>query len=94
MIEYANGLQKFDEIIQKWKGTGSDNREAYIAMFDSFKKYDKHIAQRYDAMKGSDYLWTIAAQILDNVIEEHELEQLSGEAREFILNLIKQRIDL
>lgn len=93
LIEYANGLQEFDEIIQNWKATKSDNRDAYMALYDSVKKCDKHIARRYDNMKGSTYLRIIAAQMLDNVIDEQDLEQLSGEAQEFVLNLIKLHND-
>src|SRR6266487_4485489 len=55
-IEFQQGLQQFDAILQKWKNEQQDNRDAYHHLYKSVRDFDKHIARRYDNIKGSTYL--------------------------------------
>jgi len=43
--------------------------------------FDKHISRRYDRISGSNYLFIIAGQLLDGVITENDLSNLSGEVQ-------------
>lgn len=78
--EFGNGLQKIDKVLQKWKEEKGDNRENYHVLFKTLSDFDKHIANRYDNMTGSKYLFIIASQLQDNIISEANLSELSEEA--------------
>jgi len=53
------------------------------------KNYDKHIARRYDNVKGSTYLLIIAGQLIDEAITVNELNDLSEEAQQQILRIVE-----
>jgi hypothetical protein len=85
--EFANGLNKFQTILNNWKENKIDNREAYQTLYRSVKNYDKHIARRYDNMKGSTYLLIIAGQLIDEAITVDDLNALSEEAQQHVLKI-------
>jgi len=82
--EYAKGLFQFDSILVKWKDKKLDSREAYQQLYDKLIRCDKHIARRYDRMSGSNYLFIIAAQLIDGVISEKDLEKFSEQTKQAI----------
>lgn len=82
--EFANGLSEADKIIEKWKNKQKDNREAYYSLYSHIKKFDKHIAQRYDRVTGSTYLFVIAGQLYDGIISDDDLENFSEEAKQAV----------
>ena len=49
------------------------------------RSFDKHVAWRYDDMRGSKYLPTVASLLADKVIREDEIVGFSDENREHIL---------
>lgn len=79
--EFAKGLFDADTILTAWKNKAVDNREAYHSLYKHIAGFDKHIARRYDNMKGSTYLFIIAAQLSDGIISENDLDGFSEEAR-------------
>lgn len=81
-IEFANGLNQADAVIQKWKNNQLGNREAYHLLFKKIKDFDKHIARRYDAMSGSGYFLTVANLFADGIITEEDIKDLSKEVIE------------
>ncbi|HOV11821.1 MAG TPA: hypothetical protein PLT47_03785 [Bacteroidales bacterium] len=84
-IEYALGLSQFDSILQQWKNKELNNHDAYMQLYDSVIKYDKHIARRYNDLGGSRYLMTVVALLRDGIIAENDLRIFSDEARNNIL---------
>ncbi len=86
--EFARGLDQSYRILEDWKAGNKDNREAYQALYGHIRDYDKHIARRYDNMKGSTYLIIIAGQIIDEVVDESELQKLSPDAIEFVQRIL------
>lgn len=78
--EFAKGLFEADTILTEWKNKAIDNREAYYSLYKQIASFDKHIARRYDDMKGSTYLFIIAAQLSDGIISENDLDEFSEEA--------------
>jgi hypothetical protein len=86
--EFANGLDRSFQILSDWKAGNKSNRDAYHALYGHIQDYDKHIARRYDNMKGSTYLFIIAGQINDGITEETELQKLSPEAIEFVQRIL------
>ena len=49
------------------------------------RTFDKHVAWRYDDMRGSKYLPTVVSLLADKVIREDEIVGFSDENREHIL---------
>ncbi len=78
--EFAKGLFDADTILTEWKNKAIDNREAYYSLYKQIASFDKHIARRYDDIKGSTYLFIIAAQLSDGIISENDLDEFSEEA--------------
>ncbi len=85
--EFAKGLFDADTILTEWKNKAIDNREAYYSLYKQIASFDKHIARRYDDMKGSTYLFIIAAQLSDGIISENDLNEFSPEVKQAIIRI-------
>ncbi|HMQ70666.1 MAG TPA: hypothetical protein PKA90_16915 [Ignavibacteria bacterium] len=83
-IEYANALNEAFNDLQKWKDKKTDTRETYHNLFGTVRKNDKHIARRYDGMRGSDYVYVIAAQLLDGIISDDDLKEFGEQTQKSI----------
>ena len=83
-IEFANGLNEADAVVQKWKNHTLENREAYHLLFKTIKDFDKHIAQRYDSLTGSRYFLTVAVLYADGIITDEDIMNFSPEINEEI----------
>jgi hypothetical protein len=77
--DFAKALNKAYAIINDWKNKKYDNRDAYHKLFKQIDKSDSLIARRYDNMSGSKYLFIIAGQFIDGIIEEDDLKELSND---------------
>lgn len=83
--EFETGIGNIDRIIQQWKGEKLETKETYYQIFQSLKKFDKHIARRYDGMTGSGYLFILAGQLADGVITIDDLNAFDPEVRNKIV---------
>ena len=88
--EFSNGLSGIDEVLKAWKENKKDNRESYHLLFKTLTDFDKHIARRYDNITGSKYLYVIAAQLHDGIINQAGLTELSEETIQKIKFLISE----
>lgn len=79
-------MQQFDAIFQKWKNEQQDNREAYHHLYKSVCDFDKHIAGRYDNIKGSTYLRISGAQLADKLIGEDNLAEMNPDAKNAVIS--------
>jgi hypothetical protein len=86
--EFSKGLEMAYQILSDWKAGKKNNRDTYQALYGHIQDYDKHIARRYDNMKGSTYLFIIAGQIIDEAVDESEIQKLSSDAREFVNRIL------
>ncbi len=77
--EFIEGLSKADKILKDWENNKKDNRDSYHALYKQITNFDKHIAKRYDCIRGSDYLFIIGAQLHDGIISEDDLKEFSEE---------------
>lgn len=82
--EFANGLLEADNILNAWKTKSIGNRETYHLLYKHIDDFDKHISRRYDRISGSNYLYIVAGQLLDDVITEDDLSNLSVEVQRAI----------
>jgi hypothetical protein len=85
--EFAKGLFDADSILNKWKNKAIDNREAYHSLYKQITGFDRHIARRYDNIKGSTYLFIIAAQLSDGIISENDLNGFPEEVKQAIIRI-------
>lgn len=88
-IEFAKGLFFADSVLDDWKNNVRNNRESYHLLFKAVSEFDKHIAKRYDGMTGSKYIFVIAAQLIDGIIDEADLQGLSEDAQQTIINICR-----
>ena len=88
-IEFAKGLFFADSVLDEWKNNVRNNRESYHLLFKAAKEFDKHIAKRYDGMTGSKYIFVIAAQLIDGIIDEADLKDLSEDVQQTIINICR-----
>lgn len=90
-IEFAKALIDADTVLQNWKNKKTDNRETYHLLYQTVKNNDKHIARRYDGIKGSMYVDTIAAQFADGIISKDDLKEFSEETQKEITMICRIR---
>ncbi len=85
--EYAIGLEKAESVIRDWRQKApDDHRDHYLLLFKTIRDFDKHIARRYDIMRGSTYVFIVMQQLDDGVISLDDLEELPEEVRNLIVN--------
>ena len=85
--EFETGIGNIDRIIQQWKGEKLETKETYYQIYDSLKKFDKHIARRYDGMTGSGYLFIMAGQLADKAITIDDLNVFDPDVRNRIISI-------
>jgi hypothetical protein len=91
MREFRTALEDFEKLIQEWKEKKLDDRDAYHKMYKAVESHDKHIARRYDGMRGSDYVPIMVCQIFDGVIAKDDILEFEPEVRENILKLVEMK---
>ncbi|HRI20363.1 MAG TPA: hypothetical protein PLA68_05395 [Panacibacter sp.] len=80
--EFKAGLEKAEAIIAEWRKNNVENREAYHKLFLAVEEQDKRIANRYDGLGGSRYLFTVACILYDGQITEEDIKDFSEETKE------------
>lgn len=84
MRELENSLGEIDHEIQQWKEV-KDTKTTYHSVYQKLTKFNKHIARRYDEMKGSTYLFILAGLLADGIISDEELNVFDQEVKDRIL---------
>ena len=92
--EFKRGMLSFDAILQEWKTDPGDIKDHYYKIFSAVKDFDKHIARRYDGMRGSDYELVIIGQLMDELYDLSEIDVFSPEVKNAMLGMIKWRKEL
>ena len=85
--EYIDGIIKLDNVISKWKVNVLTNRDAWFELCKQLTKHDDHIADRYNNMGGSKYLYVIAGQLASGVINRNNLTDFDEDVISDILLL-------
>ena len=87
--EYAKCLNDAYSVLENWKNEKTDNRETYHLLYQTVKDNDKHIARRYDGMRGSMYIDTILEQLADGIISNDDLKDFTEETQNGISKLFR-----
>jgi len=91
--EYAKELNIFYEMLKKWKDGSVDNREAFHNLYASVNGFNKHIARRYDRHSSRYYTLIITSQLIDKVIDECDLKDLSSQTQDTIKRIVQLNND-
>lgn len=84
--EFKAGIENVGKLVDEWKAEKLDNREAYLAIYKAVHEYDKHIARRYDLMRGSMYQDTVTDLLAEGLINETDIEGFGEQTKEEILH--------
>lgn len=91
--EMETGLTQFEALLQQWRaGAFADNGTAYRELYRQVARFNKHIAERYERVSASVYLWKVLELLHARVIAEHELSAFSEETRNEVLRLMASRV--
>ena len=88
--EFEQGILKLKFIIDEWQKQEGGNRETYHALYKTIRVFDKHIGWRYDRMTGSKYIYIIAGQVADDILDVNDLSEFSDETRNAVLVLSRK----
>jgi hypothetical protein len=83
--EFENGIIELEKIIGQWRDQKISGQETWGKLYVSLNSHKRHIARRYDGLRGSRYQVTIVSQLTDGVINADDLESLNEETRVNIL---------
>lgn len=87
--EFRMALEQADKILLEWKQGDIDNRAAYHKLFSKIRELDKHIANRYDDLRGSRYLLAVASIYADGQITEEDIKDFSEETKGILNNWLR-----
>jgi len=79
--EFETGLERADEIMNEWKSKTLSGRLAFHKLRDHLNDFRKHLARRYDSLRGSDYLRVVAEIVYDGYLTDNDTEELSDAAK-------------
>jgi hypothetical protein len=82
--EFDAALQNSEAIIVRWKSDNAKGREIFHETRSYLNNFLKHLQRRYDDLRSSDYLMTLAGILKDGFITEEDLKDFSDEAKEII----------
>ncbi len=82
--EFETALKNSEIIIAKWKNNTSTSREIFHETHTYLDNFLKHLQFRYDDLRPSNYLLSLAGVLKDGYITEEELSDFSDESKEII----------
>jgi hypothetical protein len=82
--EYQMAIKGLNRVIDEWKEKKMDNRDAYLKLYKTLEEHNKHIAQRYNGMKGSMYLFAIASLLADELINTDDMNGFSEQNQAYL----------
>lgn len=68
---------------------GKSPHEAYLNLYKKVESFDKHIARRYDDLRGSKYFMIIVGLLLDEILVQEDLNRFDEDVKERLLNAAK-----
>lgn len=82
---FKEGLENSEAVIREWRqGKFSTNKEAYHKLYKTLTDKDDAIVRRYDGLKGSRYLVTVAQLFFEKVITEDDIKDFSDQTKAVI----------
>ncbi|MDR2918801.1 MAG: hypothetical protein LBV72_05500 [Tannerella sp.] len=88
-MECARFLEEIEKSISNQGQECKSPHEAYLNLYKNVKSFDKHIAKRYDDLRGSRYFIVLVGLFLDNILTQEDLNRFDEDVREKLLNTAK-----
>jgi hypothetical protein len=82
---YIQGLSDAENIIKKWRKSEIGVTDAYMQLYKSIQRIDKHIGRVYNGKGGSRWVEIMAIQFADGVISLDDLSDFEDDVREIII---------
>ncbi len=80
--KYREGIEKAQAVITEWHSGKLSTQDVYLKLYKTLQKHDKEIAERYDGLGGSKYLFTVATILYEGYISGEDVKEFSDEAKE------------
>lgn len=87
--ECAQFLEEIERFLSNREQKEKAPHETYLNLYKKVKSFDKHIAKRYDDLRGSTYFIILAGLFLDKILVTEDLDRFDEEMRERLLNALK-----
>jgi len=88
---YERALAEAEQVCTKWREGGfTNNREAYISLFQCVDSNDKNITWLYDGLSPTRWVQLMSQQLAEGVIIVDDLVEFDEEVRSTIIQLSKQ----
>lgn len=86
--ECAQFLEKIEiSITEYWKG--KNPHESYLNLYRKVESFDKHIARRYDGLRGSNYYIALVGLFVDKILTQEDLNRFDEDLKQRLLNTAK-----
>ena len=83
--EFKSGIEQLETIIRVWRQRQIDTSDVYRQLNETMSEHDKSIARRYDQITETNFVQIVAAQLADELIDESDLQELSDDIRQQII---------
>lgn len=88
-IECGRFLEEIETFISNRKQECKSSHEVYLNLYKKVKSFDKHIAKRYNDLRGSTYYMILVGLLLDEIITPEDLNRFDEEMKKRLLNTVK-----
>ena len=82
---YLRGLTGAENILKKWRKSEMGITDAYMQLYKSVQRIDKHIGNVYNDKGGSRWVEIMSLQLADGVISLDDLADFEDDVREIIM---------
>ena len=88
-IECSRFIEEMEMLIDKQKLEGKSAHEIYLKLYKKTQTFDKHIARRYDNLRGSTYFLVLLGLVQDRILSQEDLNRFDEDVRRELLNASK-----
>ncbi len=88
-MECARFLEEIEKSILNREQECKSPHETYLNLHKKVRSFDKHIARRYDDLRGSRYFMVLVGLLLDEILVPEDLSRFDEEMKERLLNAAK-----
>ncbi|MDL2282325.1 hypothetical protein LJC44_04340 [Parabacteroides sp. OttesenSCG-928-G06] len=87
--ECGRFIEEVKVFIPNQEQESKNPHEIYLNLYKKVKSFDKHIARRYDDLRGTTYYRILVGLLLDEIITSEDLNRFDEEMKNRLLNTVK-----
>jgi len=88
-IECSRFIEEMEILIDKQKREGKSAHEIYLKLYRKTRTFDKHIARRYDDLRGSTYFLVLLGLVYDKILSQEDINRFDEDVQRELLNASK-----